>query len=327
VLTENQMLRSIAWYDGDSAPEDQYDEYPVDADLPGAVVARTGEPLFIRSLAQLRERYPGLPSYYPTDCSLHVGPLTIGGNVLGVLTLTFLGGEVADDAQPSYVQAMADVLAQALERALASDRADEERGRDLHLVSAQLDVLAGIVAGRPLPDALDSLLLAVEAVWPGMHASVLLLDEDGLLRHCSAPTLPRSYVEAIDGLAVGPTAGSCGTAAHRRRQVIVEDVMVDPLWEEFRDLAAAANLRSCSSAPIIGATGRLLGSFALYHPEPHRPSPRDLALVEVLVRTVTMAVERSRVDEERDRELAAERTAALTLQHSLLPATTCRPPR
>lgn len=322
LVTERRTLRSIAWQGNHISQADRYNEFSVDADLPWSLVARTGEPLFMRSLAQIYARFPELEEYYPSERSLHVVPLSIGGHILGLLTLTFLGGEVADDTQVSFVRAMANVLAQAIERAQATERADAERGRDLRLLSAQLDVLAGIVAGRPLSEGLAALLAAVESASPdGMLGSVLLLDRDGVhLQHCAAPNLPSSYNEAIDGVAIGPSVGSCGTAAYRREQVIVEDVTLDPLWENFRELAAAANLRACWSTPIIGAGGRLLGTFALYYPQPQRPNAVDLALIDVLVRTVTMAIERSRADEERENALAAERAAALTLQHSLLPA-------
>lgn len=193
--------------------------------------------------------------------------------------------------------------------------------RDARLLGAQLDVLGGIMAGSSLSDALTALLRTVELVAAdGMLGSVLLLDTDGIhLRHCAAPSLPASYNAAIDGLAIGPSVGSCGTAAYRHERVVVEDIATDPLWAPFRDLAAAANVQACWSTPILGSDNSVLGTFAMYYPYPRRPSTADLALIDVLVRTVAMAIERSRADEQRDQALAAERAVALSLQHSLLP--------
>jgi anti-sigma regulatory factor (Ser/Thr protein kinase) len=204
--------------------------------------------------------------------------------------------------------------------------ARRDDGRDLRLLTAQLDVLGDIIGGVPLSDALADLLRVIEKVsTDGVLGSVLLMDSDGShLRHCAAPSLPADYNDAIDGVAIGPSVGSCGTAAHRRQQVIVEDIAADPLWADFRDLARAAGLRACWSTPIVGANGTLLGTFAMYYPQPQQPSPADLALIDVLVRTVAMAIERSRSDEERDNALAAESAVALTLQHGLLPEV---PPR
>jgi serine phosphatase RsbU (regulator of sigma subunit)/anti-sigma regulatory factor (Ser/Thr protein kinase) len=197
----------------------------------------------------------------------------------------------------------------------------ENRGRDTQLLTAQLELLAGVVAGHPLTQALEALLRVVERVSPGgLIASVLLTDESGRhLLHGAAPSLPPEYNAAIDGIAVGPEVGSCGTAAYRRTQVIVEDIATDPLWSEFKDLAMAAGLRACWSTPIGGVGGRVLGTFAMYYPEPRRPEPGDLALIDVLVRTVAMAIDRSRQDQLRERELAEERAVGLTFQRSMLP--------
>lgn len=201
----------------------------------------------------------------------------------------------------------------------ATPRAAESR--DALLLTAQLDLLAAVAAGDPVGEALDSLLRVVERVSAtDMLASVLLIDEEGRhLRHGAAPSLPADYCAAIDGVEIGPVVGSCGTAAYFRRQVIVEDIAEDPLWADFKSLALAAGLRACWSTPILGVGGRLLGTFAMYYPLPLAPTPSDRALIDVLVRSVSLALERSRRDEQKERELATERSLALTFQRSLLP--------
>ncbi len=197
----------------------------------------------------------------------------------------------------------------------------DAEARGAQLLTAQLDLLSGVVAGSPVGRALDALLRVVERVSSaGLLASVLLLDEEGRhLRHGAAPSLPEDYCKAIDGVEIGPSVGSCGTAAWSRRQVIVEDIAHDPLWADYKHLALAAGLRACWSTPIFGVGGRLLGTFAMYYPQPIAPTPSDRALIDVLVRSVSLALERSRHDEQRERELAAERTIALAFQRSLLP--------
>ncbi len=196
----------------------------------------------------------------------------------------------------------------------------------MQLLAAQLELLAGVVAGQALRPALESLIRVVERVSTGgLLGSILLLDESGKhLLHGAAPSLPESYNSAIHGVEIGPAVGSCGTAAYRRSQVIVENIDDDPLWDDFRQLALGAGLRACWSTPIVGVGGRLLGTFAMYYPEPSAPRSSDLALIDVLVRTVAMAIERSRLDEERERQLAEERALGLTIQRSLLPEISSR---
>ncbi|MGH9576944.1 MAG: Fis family transcriptional regulator, partial [Terriglobales bacterium] len=88
----------------------------------------------------------------------------------------------------------------------------------------------------PLGEVLEAVCLAVERQLPRTLCSVLLMDGDGAhLRSGAAPSLPVDYSDAVDGLAIGPAAGSCGTAAFRKQLVVVADVRTDPLWKDFRD--------------------------------------------------------------------------------------------
>ncbi|MDQ1672041.1 MAG: hypothetical protein QOC98_603, partial [Frankiaceae bacterium] len=139
-----------------------------------------------------------------------------------------------------------------------------------------------------------------------MLCSVLLVDADGgRLRSGAAPSLPDWYDQAIDGMEIGPSAGSCGTAAHRREPVVVTDIELDPLWDEFRDLARRAGLRACWSMPLL-ADGELVGTFAMYYPEPREPSEEDRELAAMFARTVTLAIQRERQESARLAAVAAE---------------------
>jgi signal transduction histidine kinase len=109
--------------------------------------------------------------------------------------------------------------------------------------------------------------------------------------------LPRSYTEAIDGLAIGPGVGSCGTAAYRVKQVIVSDIATDPLWADFRELALAHSLRACWSTPMLSSDGRVLGTFAMYYRETRRPRPNEHDVIERITHLAAVAVERAQAEE------------------------------
>ncbi len=130
-------------------------------------------------------------------------------------------------------------------------------------------------------EALDRLLLLIEQQLPGVRASVLILDDDGVtLHHGSAPHLPAEYSAAIDGLQIGPKAGSCGTAIFRQKAVIVEDIANDPLWEDYRDYALPHGLQACWSTPITDDDNKILGSFAMYYDIPRLPTPPERSLAK-----------------------------------------------
>ena len=166
------------------------------------------------------------------------------------------------------------------------------------LVQWEKSAMELIVSAAPLPAVLDGLMLGLEKQMSGALCSVLLLDADGAhLRHGAAPSLPPAYCRLIDGVAIGPAAGSCGTAAYTNRQVIVTDIGTDPLWADYRALAAEHGLRACWSTPFHSGGEKIIGTFAVYYREPRSPAPAELELIERAKRIVSIAVERKQAAE------------------------------
>ncbi len=181
-------------------------------------------------------------------------------------------------------------------------RAEQSSRQNAELLQAQNQALERVVRGEPLAETLDNLLRAIEAQCPGMLSSILLLDLDGVhVRHAASPSLPESFIRAVDGQPIGPAAGSCGTAAFRREPVIVQDIATDPLWAAYRHLALAHDLRACWSTPIFDRERRVLGTFALYFRAPVRPTPFHWRLIEVSTHVAAVAI----VHDRESRELRA----------------------
>lgn len=179
------------------------------------------------------------------------------------------------------------------------------------LRAAENRLLAMIATGAPLRAVLEELVRSIEAQAPGMLGSVLIHD-DGKLHHGAAPSLPAAYNRAIDGVAIGPSVGSCGTAAYRKEPVVVADVQTDPLWADFRGLAAEHGLRACWSTPIMSRDGRVLGTFAMYYRTVRRPTARHRELIGVATHLAGIAIEHAQAEEQRvrlAREQAARREA------------------
>ena len=163
----------------------------------------------------------------------------------------------------------------------------------------QAEILSRLATGGDLTSVLDFLARQLEYRAPGMRCSILVLDESGLhLRNGASPSLPKVYVDAIDGVAIGEGVGSCGTAAFRCQRVVVEDIASDPLWVDYRALAEPHGLRACWSEPVMGAGGELLGTLAMYYDEPRRPRPAELHLIETAARLVAITMQRWRDQKE-----------------------------
>jgi len=167
------------------------------------------------------------------------------------------------------------------------------------LLEGQSLVLELIARGESLHQVLDTLLRVIQLQCSGMLASILLLDPDGIhVRHGAAPDLPEDYVRAIDGLAIGPQAGSCGTAAFTRKAVIVGDIATDPLWNDYRAIALKHDLRACWSTPIFDSERRVLGTFAMYFRVPGLPDESHLRLIEISTHIASIAITKHRAEEE-----------------------------
>jgi signal transduction histidine kinase/GAF domain-containing protein len=175
--------------------------------------------------------------------------------------------------------------------------------------AGQSGVLEMIAADAPLADVLTSLVVLMEGQAEGLRCSILLLNHDGKhVRHGAAPNLPEAYVKAVNGAPIGPRNGSCGTAMYRRRPVVVTDVMTDPLWADYRELAKICGLRACWSTPILSAQGDVLGSFAMYREENRGPLPDETRLTQIATHIAGIAIER-----QRQQEILREREARINL--------------
>jgi signal transduction histidine kinase len=178
-----------------------------------------------------------------------------------------------------------------------------ERDRIATLLAGQTRVLELIAVGKPLADVLTTLSQVIEKQTADMLCSILVLDGDRL-RHGAAPSLPPEYCAGVDGIVVGPSVGSCGTAAYTRQPVVVSDVATDPLWKDFRGLALAHELRACWSFPILTKDGRCLGTFAMYYRDVRAPEPTDWHIIEIATHLAGVAIARSRTAEELARSAA-----------------------
>ena len=108
--------------------------------------------------------------------------------------------------------------------------ADTRRGRPRAeaAVAGEKGVLEMIASGSSLPSILDALCLAVEETCCGSLCSILLLDVKGeRLCQGAAPSLPKNYIEAVEGREIASCWGPCGAAAFHKEQVIARDIQGD----------------------------------------------------------------------------------------------------
>lgn len=190
-------------------------------------------------------------------------------------------------------------------------RIDPERDAAERSVSQLKDQILELLGREAaLAETANAICLAYEQLQSGTHCSILIL-EGQRLRVVAGPTLPDAYNAAIDGIRIGPSVGSCGTAAYLGTQIIAEDIDTDPRWDAYRETANAAGLKACWSTPLFNAAHEVVATFAIYYSRPNRPSLRDLQTVKQFAWLATIAVERHLTDKRLGEALAAAHAASI----------------
>ncbi|GKS68932.1 PAS domain S-box-containing protein/diguanylate cyclase (GGDEF) domain-containing protein [Nitrosomonas sp. PY1] len=153
------------------------------------------------------------------------------------------------------------------------------------------EILEMIAIGQPAADIYDAIALMYEARHPGMRCSMLELEGNKLL-HGGAPSLPKEYCDAVNGLEYGPNVGSCGTSTYTGKRVLVENIETDPKWKEIKHLALPHGMRCCWSEPISNSSGKILGAFGMYYNHPALPNEKELKDLKAGARLAGIVMER-----------------------------------
>ncbi len=174
-----------------------------------------------------------------------------------------------------------------------------ERKMQEHLLSLEKDVLE--INSQPaasLKNTVDYFLEGLERIFPGMLCSVLTVDaEEKKIRHLSAPSLPSNFAAEIDGLSIGPCAGSCGTAMFLRQRVISVNIEIDPLWVNMREMFLKFDIRSSWAFPIMNIHGEVVATISAYHKYPKTPDEKALRILERISNLLRIIIVNKKAEE------------------------------
>ena len=193
-----------------------------------------------------------------------------------------------------------------------------ERTRAKTQLAGENELLQMVASGRVLADVLAALCRFVEETADDCICGAYLIDwRVPAFQNGGSPSLPTSFTAPIEGLPVRSELCPCGIAALEKRQVISADLESDPLWLDtpYRSLLLSHGIRSVWSTPILALSGRVLGTFAIYHHRPATPSPRVQELIEQVTHIASIAIERAQD------EAALKRSEAFLAQGQHLSST------
>jgi serine phosphatase RsbU (regulator of sigma subunit) len=271
-----------------------------DADLPAAFALRTGEPVWIESRDDLRQRFPGLHDFEPGTVSICAVPFEVGGRRVGVIRLSFSEPRLFGEDERRFLSALGAQCAQAIERTLLEQSRDELR--------------RGAFSGA---DAVASL----EELFEALPALVAYLEgPQHVFRYVN-----RSYQEALPGRTlIGRTVAEALPEATDFGFAVV----ADRVWATGQAITGREVV-----VRIPTADGQLLDRFADFTFQPIRRG--DGAIEGVLVHAVDVTDDvRARraleaaADEIRQLEMEAQENRFRQAVDGMLdPAMMCRPVR
>jgi GAF domain-containing protein/anti-sigma regulatory factor (Ser/Thr protein kinase) len=324
LLGEDGILRSMATDGGgDPALALQYEEFHIDDDLPGGVALRTEQPVVLRDLAELAARFPALADVYPDERTLLVAPLVVGAHQLGVLSLTFRGPTGLDgETQVAFLTTLADVTAQALERALVASTAAAASERLAFLAEASA-VLSSSLDYRTVLSAVADLVVPRLADW----CVIQMLDDGELstvaLTHFDpakvrwARELEQRYPNDMTAETGAPNVIRSG--ASELYPYISEELLVEAaIDEEHLRVLRELGMTSVLVVPLTGGTGTFGALTMIRADGDHHYNDGDVAFAEDLARRAALAVETARAFREQSGRLAEVTRVAEAAQHAIL---------
>lgn len=145
--------------------------------------------------------------------------------------------------------------------------------------------------GAPREQVLRLLVNAAELVaGEDSVCSILMVDQEGLLRNASSPGLPADYLAAIDRLKPDAKVGTCAAAAATGAVVVTRDFLADDKWAELKHLPLALGFVGAWSMPIKAEDGRVLGTLGTYFRRKRSPTADEMESVELLAGVAGVAL-------------------------------------
>jgi GAF domain-containing protein len=176
--------------------------------------------------------------------------------------------------------------ADSVQRVAASERA---QARDAPAVTRIYALARGFDGGQRLGPLLAGALAgAIELVDADFGNIQLPHPRTKALRIAGQRGFEREFLEHFS--VVEDQESACGRAAASHRQIVIADVLSDPLFSQHRPIAMTAGFRSVQSTPLVDRAGRFHGVLSTHFRQPHEPAEHSLQLTALYARLVANAL-------------------------------------
>ncbi len=283
-----------------------YHRMPLDVDLPIVRAFRDGRSVWVSSLAQCIEEYPGAPSLNPDVEARACVPIVVDRKKIGVVGFGFAKRHPFTAADRALVESLAHQAGSALERARLYESEQQARARAEELYRfADAAVHAERVE--------DVYAAALDAITRGLgtpRASILVYDPDGVLRFKAWRGLSEHYRRAVESHSPW-TRDTLSPPP-----VLVPDYEQDAAFAAYHPVFESERIRGLGFIPLLSA-GRLLGKFMVYYEAPHRFTPQEIELATAIANHLASVIARFTALASLQETLRLNETFAGVMAHDL----------
>ena len=172
--------------------------------------------------------------------------------------------------------------------------ADAALRREVAAMNTLQEVSTRLGKELELRELVEMSLDAAIVLSGAQKGNVQLLDsKTGALRVFVQRGFQPAFLDFFDAVRDG--AGSaCSAALQAGKRIVVEDVQTSPVFAGTPALQIMldANARAVQSTPLVTRSGRLVGMLSTHFDAPHRVSPKENQLLDVLARQTADSIER-----------------------------------
>jgi two-component sensor histidine kinase/CheY-like chemotaxis protein len=217
---------------------------------------------------------------------------------------TFSYSPVRDES--GRIAGMFCAVSETTQRRKAEEALRESRAQiEAELVDAKLlhDLSAHMIGEADTATLYEKVIDAAMAILRSDFASMQMLYPErgrgGELRLLTSRGFTPAAAKFWQWVGVDSAGTTCGAALRERRRVVVEDVencgfiAGTPDLDVFR----ATGIRACQTTPLLSRSGKLVGMISTHWRTPHRPTERELRLLDVVARQAADIIERQLAEE------------------------------
>jgi len=181
--------------------------------------------------------------------------------------------------------------------ALVSDISERKRReqavaalhRENHLARVRAEELyrfaQAVVTAERTEQVFEAALDAIERVLGTSRLSILVFDNDGVMRFKAFRELSAEYRASVEGHS--PWARD----AIAPQPIWIEDAAREPSMSAYRELFEREKIAALAFIPLV-ASQRLLGKFMVYYDQPHTKTEQELAVATAIANHLAAAIVR-----------------------------------